>query len=502
MYTALFVDDEEDILQNLLQIIDWPVYGFETLLTAQNGVEALTLLSAHHVDLLITDIRMPEMDGIELLKAVKLSYPAIRCIFLSSYSDFSYAREAISLGVENYLLKPVRPDELENSVRKLLENLSMHKHVVQSLFLDNILYRWVTDDISPDELSERCRHISVNVYLRHYCVLLLKPLHKKNIDRLLSAFFTQLPPAWDTYHFMNYDACHVVILGGHSLVREEILRVLTSSCRDFPDTDLTAVIGTIAEGSSHLSSSYHAAQDCMLTCKETAGQHIRKANPPTILQLSDFRFNQIINYLQSVGDLPKEELLTELTAEIAGDIRTCSLQEVNTFLQEFPIRLSRQLTFLGLLDQSGIDAVINHSYPFETMPTQEDLHRYFSGILSLCGIQIKKTARHLSPVVLTAMEYISAHYSDYVSIKDFCAKYNMNASYLGFLFKKETGIFFNDYINQIRIHHAIHLLKNSNLKVAEICEKTGFTSSSYFISCFKKQTGLSPTRFRQSYLSL
>ena len=139
MYTVLLVDDEEDILNSLMNIIDWPVYGIENILTAHNGSDALKKLEQQPVNLLITDISMPDMDGITLLKEVRGKYPHIRCIILSSYSDFSYAKEAISLGVENYLLKPIQKDELDNSIRKSLDNLSMHKHIMKTLFLDNIL---------------------------------------------------------------------------------------------------------------------------------------------------------------------------------------------------------------------------------------------------------------------------------------------------------------------------------------------------------------------------
>ena len=170
MYTVLLVDDENDVLENFKTIIDWPMYGIENVLTAGNGPEAYDIIRSQHIDLMITDISMPQMDGIQLFKRVHEDYPNIRCIFLSSYSDFTYAKEAISLGVENYLLKPIKVDELNSSIRKSLDNISMHKHIAQNLFLDNVLYRWITDTISCEELTERCRHVNINLYFRNYCV--------------------------------------------------------------------------------------------------------------------------------------------------------------------------------------------------------------------------------------------------------------------------------------------------------------------------------------------
>jgi len=104
------------------------------------------------------------MNGLELVRHVRQTYPNTRCILLTSYSDFSYAKETISLGIENYLLKPFNTEELDNSIRKSLDNISMHKRVIATLFMDNILYRWVINDISFDELTERSKYTGINLF--------------------------------------------------------------------------------------------------------------------------------------------------------------------------------------------------------------------------------------------------------------------------------------------------------------------------------------------------
>jgi len=164
MYTVLLVDDEENVINNLITTIDWPVYGIENVLTAIDGIDACTQLASTNVDLLITDISMPRMNGLELVRHVRQTYPNTRCILLTSYSDFSYAKETISLGIENYLLKPFNTEELDNSIRKSLDNISMHKRVIATLFMDNILYRWVINDISFDELTERSKYTGINLF--------------------------------------------------------------------------------------------------------------------------------------------------------------------------------------------------------------------------------------------------------------------------------------------------------------------------------------------------
>lgn len=298
MYTVLLVDDEEDVLKNLISTIDWPVYGVENILTASDGLDACELLSKKHVDLLITDISMPQMNGLQLIRHVRDAHTHTRCILLTSYSDFSYAKEAISLGVENYLLKPYNADELDNSIRKSLDNISMHKHVMQTLFLDNVLYRWITDDISSDELSERSKHIGLNIYFRNYCVVLLKSTQKKSLDKLLTAFFSSVKAQYDVYHFVNYDGYHVVILGGHTVTQQFIADTLHDTIVKLAfDCIFVASIGNVVESHEKVSQSYQSALECLFAEQNATGQHISLASQKVSLNLSNLQINLIVEYL-------------------------------------------------------------------------------------------------------------------------------------------------------------------------------------------------------------
>ncbi len=140
MYTVLLTDDEPAILKALSDRIPWQQFGVDAL-TAADGLEALDVMKDKRVDLLITDIRMPHMDGIELLHKVREKYPATHCILLTAYSEFEYARTAMQLGVENYLLKPFQKEEMEATIEKALENIYTSRENSKHLFRNNILLR-------------------------------------------------------------------------------------------------------------------------------------------------------------------------------------------------------------------------------------------------------------------------------------------------------------------------------------------------------------------------
>ncbi len=498
MYNVLLVDDELDILETLNKNIDWSSFGVETVLTASSGKVALQKLEELSVNLVITDIKMPGMDGLSLLREIRTKYPHIRCIILSSYREFSYAQEAINLGVENYLLKPINSEELNSTIQNCLTNLEMDKQVMRSLFMDNILHRWVTNDISKDELAERSKHIHVNIYFRNYCVVLFRTPHHASVDGLLRTFLLQLETKQDVYHFVDYSSHHVLIIGGHTIHRAAIQTALEHSlesadCRH----DFTAVIGSVVTGSEQVALSYRSALDSMLLSSSGFGQQIISVRDSAGLEVTDYQLNQIVTHLESAVDFDQEISARPLFRELFDNIENQSLSALNSYLSVLSVRLFRLLISLGMIDANTEKDVIVNAYHFLEFPSEEALYECFCNLLNMNFLLIKKHMQQLSPICQLAMQYVAANFTDYVSIKGFCTLHNINASYFGFLFRKETGIYFNDYVNQIRINHAMLLLKNTSHKISQISKMCGFGNTSYFIQCFKKRTGLPPANFKQ-----
>ncbi len=184
MFKVLIVDDEPFIQEGLKYIIDWGEYRFEIIGTASNGIEALEAMRNIKADLIITDIRMPEMDGLELIKEIKNKNIDAKFIVLSGYDDFKYLKESINLGIENYLLKPVNKDELQATLKRTadrIENYKLASRYISKdkrIIRDNILYRWVTGAINSTELKDRAGLLELDLLKNWFCVSIIECIDK------------------------------------------------------------------------------------------------------------------------------------------------------------------------------------------------------------------------------------------------------------------------------------------------------------------------------------
>jgi len=161
MFQVLLCDDELSVTNFLKTSIPWESLGIQNIFTASDGKEALALFDKNRIDLLITDIRMPRMDGLKLLEAVRQKSPDTHCILLTAYGEFEYARAAFRLGVDNYLLKPIQLGELTDTIENTVENMYLHRRNKEALFRENILRRWLGGNIGEDELGERSNLLPV-----------------------------------------------------------------------------------------------------------------------------------------------------------------------------------------------------------------------------------------------------------------------------------------------------------------------------------------------------
>lgn len=492
MYHVLLVDDEESVLNVLRTSIDWQGLGIETLLTANDGLEALEVFEQQPVDLLITDIRMPGLDGLELIRSVRRLYPDTHCILLTAYSEFDYARQAIYLGVENYLLKPVAKNEIEQTVSNALNNIYHRHQNTSGLLSENILRRWINGSITSEELGERAAVLGINLYLPQYCVICIVKRTSSSISLFRSALIETLSASCEVWHFWDEKGRFVLILGGKSLDTGALaaqIRELAES-RQASD-DIAAAVGTTVTETSLLHLSYLTASETIERSDLTKSQTILQSGTTPHALDSDLLAEEIRTLFFDPNEKFRRNGYSHLAlklykSEIARDLSPLMYTCITILVTEFPEQENLQKLIFEL-DWNLSPEMSKEKFITLIVKLLTDVYTIFADCME-----------KRSPIIQAALHYIhnSVIEGNSVSVKEFCAKSGMNPAYLGHLFKQETGIFFNDYLMQCRINQSVILLRNPNRKIKDIAEKIGFTSTSYYVKCFREAKGMSPAKYR------
>lgn len=518
MYSMLIVDDEPSILYGLKDIIDWEEYGVEIAGLAGNGMEALKIIDSKKINILLTDIRMPEIDGIELIGHIRRRNPEIRVIILSGYDDFNYVKEAIKLGVENYLLKPLNKNELSSTLLNTVEKIESESYRKiytgknKDVFKQNLLYRWVSNNISRRELVERASLIDIDLDYRQFAVATVDILDAPGlIDRNLASHAVInicneiASEEINTMIYQDLNNNIILLFSGNDLMERktiilELLQKYTAKINTLLKINVFTTLGTIENDCQSVYKSYFSSKDLQdfsliyaansildyYAVKEAAvsrqkeidinfrlfGEHlIRKRKDKAFLFIEDL-FRQVLSIN---GLTPKD--IQNISIEILFNISSvCKKAAGNKSIPDE----------LGILfsDVTGIK-------------TSRELIDWVKIIIGKAIDYLDLREKNRNPLIDQIIKYIHSNYREAISLKALSSMFNVNTSYLGQLFKTETGELFTNYLNNVRIEKAKKLLTETNLKVYDISSKVGYTNQSLFFRTFKKQTDVSPEEFRE-----
>ena len=502
MYYVLLVDDEENILQVLQDSIAWQDLGVEKLFTAQSGEKALELLEQNRIDLLITDIQMPGMDGISLIKQVRSLNSDIHCILLTAYSEFEYARQAISLGVDNYLLKPISKDEMEQTIYKALDNIYSHMNNGEDLLRENILNRWVRGIISEEELGERAAFLELNIYLPEYCALCITKKEGSSITSFRASCVAEIGEHYDVYHFWDEKGRYVLILGGRNIDTRKVMdTILRIALEQQVQEKIRVSVGEVVTEIGNLHLSYQLACDVAeLSNLSSSGVILHKEEVFGGFDM-DWSVEEVRFLFFAEESFVKDSGYEHFGMKVYQDI--WSKETENTSVENKVLVWILQICMKVLVTEFPLrgnfqELIFGREWNLEI---RQDKKTFITSMKQLlCEIQgiFDSCFADYSPIVQLTVTYIrnSVMSGACVSIKEFCAEKRMNSAYLGSIFKKETGFFFNDYLNQCRINRSIILLRNPNRKIKDIALDVGFASASYYVKCFRECKGVSPTKYR------
>ncbi|MBV6713104.1 response regulator transcription factor [Paenibacillus chitinolyticus] len=515
MRKLFFADDEPLIVQGLYNLLPWEQFDLQIAGSARNGLEALEKLKEEPADLLITDIMMPEMTGLELLRRVKLLNPRTKFIILSGYDEFKYVKEGILLGIENYLLKPINIDELEATIKHILRD--WEREEISRFRLDedwkilrnNILHRWTNGTIDNKEFRERARMLGIPIDHEVYRSAALRIVTENE-----PAFqFYRLPGLAEECERIGTEElpenCEVIAFPGDgdeitllfALSGSEVkvlpaLRRMSEWIAGFTGFRVWCAAGHPEE----LYQGYPASARAVQAWYQA---HLMNEHPGVIVDdLAAYAFREEDRpALQE----PAMDRFVKLLAEGRRD-------EIDEFADLFFVRGD---SAHPVPRQPYFNAAIQLMLAVKEMEKQPDYSEVFAALFRIqtrsgLASQVKRVAagmldsqsdaaREYSPHVAAMLEQVKEHYSRELSLKTLSQKLHMHPNYLGQLFQQEMGTSFSDYVNQYRVERATHLLLHTDRKTAEIAQEVGYWDSSYFYRTFKKYAGVSPTELRSMY---
>lgn len=527
LYNVLLVDDEADVLQAMKKKIDWEALGFCLAGTAENGQEALEMAEQLHIDVVMTDIKMPYMDGLTLCKNLKQSYRNMKVIIYSGFDDFEFAREAVHLEAEEYLLKPISAGDMEAAFSKVRKKLDQEYDEYRNLNRLSEYYRKslpaMREQLVMGILEGRIAGERARAMMETYEICLDSPFYvvaalymdvnpREEQPQPAQLFTLSLKDMVQDYlknrtRFFSTAFLDQVIVIFMLDEREEIDQVLyhLDQIRKMGfrvlKSSVTAAVGQICANTDALHTSYEEAVNAM--------EYRSILGSGQVLYINDIEPCSEENIL-----VTEHEFQNLVHAVKLGnrDETNAAIAQIMDSIRKEPISPGQyQLLFMELLSE-----LMKIGRAYKLHPNQifgehagswQELYRMVTvdeleGWLQEVCTNLRHVLRHErrdSAARLTeqAKAYIEEHYKESdLSADSLCRCLNVSAAYFSTIFKREVGMSFVAYLTKIRLEHALELLRTTEDKTYIIASRVGYMEPNYFSYVFKKQYGISPSKYR------
>jgi len=499
MYKVILADDEDRILTGLENLIDWEELHLRIAGRAGNGGDALELIGQTGAEILITDIKMPGLDGIGLIRRARELSPGIRCLVLSGYDDFPLVREAMRCGAENYLLKPVDREEFLQSLKEIVltleaeESLPALRWSGRRLLLNNLMNRMVRNDISLKEFRRKMEFLQVDIYDCAFALTVFSrpaglPGRADEDLAVYEGLADLLEKSRRGLVFRDSAGRPAVLFFINGQRDQAEMEAILRSFLAGMDSPWIAVSGDVVSSYRDLHLSYSQALEGLSLVRFLPPDPLSSYRPllaetDRIRRASRSVLDRLLQRRNRSGsDLPAGTVLASLPAEF---------------------RESRNMKlFCGIL----AGEIFRSAEETEILSAALFLlqrEEWEEGVTALLAAADERRAGErdtgYSPLVEKLTSYVEDNYRDYdISLKILAAKLNVSPEHAGRMFKKDTGRFFSDFLSEIRIRHACEMLKGTSLPANDIALKAGFMNQNYFYTKFKKYTGMNPTEYRSS----
>ncbi len=506
MYRVLIVDDEPMIRAGLQTLIDWERYGFQVVGDAMNGREAMSKYAELGPHLMIIDIRMPVMDGLQVIEEIRKTDAVCRFLILTGYADFDYAKRAIIGQVDGYVLKPVDEDEIVTELMRINKYLQKQEKISQIGMKSEAQRREECiqallaadgDQLSkPDDVEAL-----IGASNGGYQVLLLQLAQSQRADSRIYAVIQQrLIDLFETNkrrgivfaanpYFGVLLTEPVVNEGARSRIYSEIKAAL-------PDHIFHGAIGRVVKQIKEVSNSFGEAANLLtnhfLFDDELIAQHdvIQVSEHPATLDIVSLA--EKLYYAMDMGN--KESL--EHWLQLAGTKLIAYDSSEHGLKTNYAQLISMVLNKLAGLNDKTYTIVQNAMPIIVQIYEQPNLSAIQNRIRQqLCDLTNQISVSSNEPLLKQIMDFVERHYAENLKLDTLAELFNYTSGYLGKIFKNYTGAHFHTYLDQIRIQKAIELLGEGH-KVHQVAQRVGYANADYFHSKFKKYVGESPSSYK------
>ncbi|WP_413376539.1 response regulator [Alkalihalobacillus sp. 1P02AB] len=504
MIRVMLVDDEPLILEGLTNIIDWESLGYEVVATARDGQEALEMANDIVFDVLITDIRMPELTGLELIEEINKKRRYVKTMILSGYQEFDLVKEGLKLGIENYLLKPIKEEELVSSLAHIKEKINKVALEEQSTLVlrDHVIWRWIVGKIEYEEFIERIS-LYPELQLRlPFRFGLIKLAWEGQNDHFLYSLQVRIEKETKAVAVITPSGNIFLIWHGQStqgeweFVKKQLLLLLKSlSVSETP----IFVYSRIIEAMELVQQAYRdldmrSELKMLLPDKEYGITDKLYLNgngeaPSSHNELESYLKPEMLEHLANrrydVVRLTMDELLMSLECEKSPLV-------MKSVLLEFFFQLKNKL-----LISMEYNQYIQMTYQIIYIQSRQEAMKIIDQCFQLLDQESSQESAEFSPIIHTIVTYVHQNYAEDMSLKTLGNSFHINPIYLGQLFQKEVNSSFTKYLNKLRIERAKKLLMNSYEKAGHIGKKVGYTDATYFYKQFKKFEHMTPSEWRK-----
>ncbi|WP_018752439.1 response regulator transcription factor [Paenibacillus sanguinis] len=506
MMNVLLVDDEPWVLEGLRTIVNWNKHGFQICGEAANGHSAWSLMERLQPDLVLTDIHMPSISGLELINRShqELSHPP-RFVILSGYDNFEYAKTALEQQVEDYLLKPIDEDEIELVLEQVKRTILHEQAATERWLLDRNLYgkglihRLLQGEDHQELVYEAADWLQIESYEKVACLLIDANIGEREWNQLVKERIQSFLPERCAY----LEGRGVLLAGERSYALDQLEALGRSIVDEGSDDFIVMMAAGYGEGGVlALRTAYQQALSTLErkindrrggTANLNGGEQndkMRSVNKNALAAL--------MNILCSNDHSKLEPAMDALLAEPSSRRPASDMEYIRIQLLALEMEILKQLKAWGGNAEHFAERLQPGLSVFIERLNHAEIRRYTADLcrrsMEVLGEQRQRSEAN---TIFQVVRYVDQEFRTKLQLQDLARRFHMNSNYMGQAFKQQTGRTFREYLNDRRVEEAKRLLRQTRMSIAEVAAHSGYPNADYFVSQFKRMTGAAPSVYRK-----